>query len=299
MQGRANHFDRITTPLPSGKTNMTIKKINIKTIRIDGGTQSRAEINNEAVSEYADAIKAGAEFPPVVVFFDGTDHWLADGFHRYHAHNQAGLASISADIRTGSNREAQLFSTGANKGHGIRRTNADKRNTAMKMIVDHDWSQWTDGEIARHCGLSQNFISSVRREFILKSDLSMEPQERKFIHPKTGTESVMKTANIGKKPVQAEPAKEPASEFEGQDFGPSEEEINTAKRIKAEQLDALTAIAESDDVVKDALEKVKQLTALNTVLNDRNNGLMNENAVLKRTVISLQRKLKEAEAANA
>jgi hypothetical protein len=167
------------------------------------------------------------------------------------------------------------------------------------MLGDEDWSQWTDSEIARHCGVTHQFISKVRNESIHATVTSMAPTERKFIHPKTGTESVMKTANIGKKPVQAEQVKEPASEFEGQDFGPSEEEINTAKRIEAEQMDALTAIAESDDVVKDALEKVKQLTALNTVLNDRNNGLMNENAVLKRTVLSLQRKLKEAEAANA
>lgn len=75
-----------------------MKTINIKTIRTDGGTQSRVEINNEIVTEYAEAIKAGAEFPAVVVFNDGVDNWLADGFHRFHAHNQAGKTSISADM---------------------------------------------------------------------------------------------------------------------------------------------------------------------------------------------------------
>ena len=38
-----------------------MKTINIKTIRIDGGTQSRVEINNEIVTDYAEAIKAGAD----------------------------------------------------------------------------------------------------------------------------------------------------------------------------------------------------------------------------------------------
>ena len=85
-----------------------MKKINIKTIRIDGGTQSRVEINNEIVTEYAEAIKAVAEFPAVVVFNDGADSWLADGFHRFHAHNQAGKTSISADVRTGTARDAVL-----------------------------------------------------------------------------------------------------------------------------------------------------------------------------------------------
>ena len=26
----------------------------------------------------------GAEFPPLIVFFDGATYWLADGFHRYY-----------------------------------------------------------------------------------------------------------------------------------------------------------------------------------------------------------------------
>ena len=79
-----------------------MKTINIKTIRIDGGTQSRVEINNEIVAEYAALIKAGAEFPPVIVFYDGVDTWLADGFHRFHAHNVSigvDAAKHNADLR--------------------------------------------------------------------------------------------------------------------------------------------------------------------------------------------------------
>ena len=276
-----------------------MKKLNTKAIRIDGATQSRVEINNEVVHEYAEALKAGAVFPPIVVFFDGADYWLADGFHRWHAHNTAGLASIVADVRQGTQRDAKLFSYSANREHGLRRTNADKRKIAIDMLSDDDWSQWTDGEIARHCGMSQQFINKLRNEGHTQHMVCMNPQERKFIHPKTGKETVMNTANIGKKPVQAEPVKEPANEFEGQDFGPSAEEIEAAQRIEREQLENLVSIAESDEPLKDALATVKRLTAENRVLSDRNNGLMNENAVLKGTVKSLQRKLKEAEAANA
>lgn len=66
------------------------KKLNIGLIRIDGGTQARESINQEAVQEYAEAIAQGATFPPVTIFFDGAEPWLADGFHRYHAHRHAG-----------------------------------------------------------------------------------------------------------------------------------------------------------------------------------------------------------------
>jgi len=65
----------------------------IDKIKIEG-TQSRVQINESTVSEYAEAIQNGAQFPPVTVFFDGTNFWLADGFHRLLAHKRAGKPEI-------------------------------------------------------------------------------------------------------------------------------------------------------------------------------------------------------------
>ena len=42
----------------------------IESIRIDGGTQSRVRIDPETVADYADAMQGGAEFPPVIVYYD-------------------------------------------------------------------------------------------------------------------------------------------------------------------------------------------------------------------------------------
>ena len=66
-------------------------RIALDAIRLDGGTQPRARINEKVVAAYAAAMKAGAQFPPVTVFLDGADRWLADGFHRIHAARRAGL----------------------------------------------------------------------------------------------------------------------------------------------------------------------------------------------------------------
>jgi hypothetical protein len=71
-----------------------MKKINILNIRIDGGTQPRQEINYEVVKDYAELMREGVAFPPVTVFFDGVDYWLADGFHRYHATKSNATATI-------------------------------------------------------------------------------------------------------------------------------------------------------------------------------------------------------------
>ena len=107
---------------------MTQQSINLKTIRIDGGTQSRVALNLATVAEYTEALEDGVDLPPVIVFNDGSDKWLADGFHRYHAYVAKGRASIPSDVRTGTQRDAILFSFGANAKHGLRRSNDDKRS---------------------------------------------------------------------------------------------------------------------------------------------------------------------------
>src|SRR5690606_22194691 len=109
-------------------------------IQIDGGTQSRAALNDHVVSDYAEAIKAGASFPPVVVFYDGKKHWLADGFHRFHADAKAGHSHIPADVRQGTRRDAILHSVGANETHGLRRTRDDKRRAVLTLLMDQEWS---------------------------------------------------------------------------------------------------------------------------------------------------------------
>lgn len=172
-----------------------MKKLNIKAIRIDGGTQSRVEINGEAVSEYAEALSAGASFPPVVTFFDGVDHWLADGFHRFHAFNKLGIVSIDADVRTGTQRDAVLYSWGANDKHGLPRSNADKRHIVTVILKDEQGRQWSDNKIAKDFGFSNNFVGRVRQS--LCSEQSEKPAERTYT-TKHGTTAVMNTANIGK-----------------------------------------------------------------------------------------------------
>lgn len=140
-----------------------VKKLNLNAIRIDGGTQARVEISQEVVGDYAEAVKVGIEFPPVIVFNDGAENWLADGFHRYHAHKAAGKASIEADIRSGTAREAILFSLSANGTHGLRRTNQDKRKAVETLLADPEWKAWSDRRIAEICGVTHPFVAQLRR----------------------------------------------------------------------------------------------------------------------------------------
>jgi len=132
-------------------------------IRTDGGTQSRAKIDGSVVAEYLQAYRSKAStMPPVVVFHDGNNYWLADGFHRVRAVAQTSQKRIAADVRLGSQRDAILFSVGANAGHGLRRTNADKRRAVTLLLNDGEWGVRSDRWIADQCGVSAPLVGDVR-----------------------------------------------------------------------------------------------------------------------------------------
>ena len=124
--------------------------LDLDLIRLDGGTQCRADSTEAMAEEYAEAMKEGAVFPAVTVFRDGADYWLADGFTRVEAARRVGLARISAEVREGTRRDAVLYAVGANATHGMRRTNADKRAAIARLLDDPEWSRWSDREIGRN-----------------------------------------------------------------------------------------------------------------------------------------------------
>lgn len=172
--------------------------LDLTLIKVDGGTQSRAVLNQTVVDEYADALAEGVSFPPVVVFYDGQAHWLADGFHRFRAHEKLGLAEIAADVRQGTRRDAILFSVGANETHGLRRTNEDKRRAVLTLLNDAEWAKWSDREIARRCNVSDKTVGALR-------PVTAEIRSERTYTTKHGTTATMNTAAIGKvAPNQAE-----------------------------------------------------------------------------------------------
>lgn len=136
--------------------------IAIAKLRRDSSTQSRAALDPSTVESYTDSVREGAKFPPVVVYHDGTHHWLADGFHRVEAHVDAGRDAIEADIRAGTQRDAILFACGANATHGLRRTTDDKRRAVILLLRDPQWTTWSDHEIARRARVSQPFVGKMR-----------------------------------------------------------------------------------------------------------------------------------------
>lgn len=129
----------------------------IKIADLDLSLQTRAGTDAETINTYAEAMADGAHFPEVTVFTDGTRYWLADGFHRVMAAKQNGKASISADVRKGTEDDAVVFGGTANNKQGKRPTRADVQHF-LQMVWERREAIFggtpTGGNMAEKCGVS-------------------------------------------------------------------------------------------------------------------------------------------------
>lgn len=272
---------------------MKTRIIKLSDIAIDGGTQQRVRIDNEVVSEYAEAIQCGAKFPSITVFFDGAQYWLVDGFHRYHAHKTSGIEELSADVHEGTNRDARLFSAGVNGTHGIRLTNADKRNAVMMLLEDSEWTEWTNRDIAKHCKVTHTLVNKMRAE--------IEEKEEKVEAASTPKNNTPEKQEDKKTDLQ-EDSKEEDTEcdekeqiiHELKDTVVSLDEENTRLKdaIAANQLpeDEIQSAAE---IIADLRHQIKALEAELSAVKSSRDGYLVQNAELKKQCASQRNQLKK------
>ena len=262
------------------------KPLPISAIRIDGGTQSRSMILQDMVDNYAAAMADGAEFPPVVVFFDGKEYWLADGFHRYHATRKNKRASIVANIAKGTVRDAILYSFGANGTHGMQMTNEDKRRVVMEMLNDFEWSVWSDREIARACHVSHTFVAKMRNgvapDTVKVRNQSGEVFERKREAPK------VKPAPVVKEEPQVNPFETEQAETIKFLIGENEKLIDQLAVKGSEDPKA------AEELIAELRAQIKVLEVELAAVKVSRDQFQAENSQLKRQVASYQRQLKKA-----
>ena len=150
--------------------------IPITRIRLDGGTQPRAALDFDAIEDYAEAMGAGAKFPPVTVFYDGTDYWLADGFHRVKAAYAVGHDTIECEVHQGTVDEARWLSFSANRTNGLRRTNNDKQRALSAALQHPNSSQLSNRQIAAHVGVGETSVRNWREK--LTAQIAQSPKRK-------------------------------------------------------------------------------------------------------------------------
>ncbi len=153
---------------------MTTELLSIEIIRTDGGTQSRAGLNEKTLTDYVDALHNGDQFPPIDVAYDGVNYWLYDGYHRHEAHRRAGRTHINATIHQGDQAEAQWRSYAANPTHGLQRTQEDKER-AIKAALRHPKAAGlSDSSLAKHLHVSDKTVTKYRRELEAAGDITVQ-----------------------------------------------------------------------------------------------------------------------------
>lgn len=152
------------TTTPSSRQNLSLNLIDIY-----GGTQTRVATSDDAIESYADEMVRGAVFPPITVFYDGSQYWLADGFHRLLAVKRNGGESIDAEVQAGSRTDALRYALGANATNGLYRTNADKRNVAD--IALREWPDLSNAFIAEVCKVSDELVRNVRKDLTQRGEI--------------------------------------------------------------------------------------------------------------------------------
>lgn len=268
----------------------------LKEIRTDGGTQARKSLNQDVVNEYAQQMQDGAVFPPVVVFNDGSNLWLADGFHRYFAHRQNGEVEIDVEVHQGTVDDATLYAIGATRKRGLPFNREDLKEIIARIVKHPVWSTWPTRKIADLIGCSAMTVSRV------KSSMEEVPTTVSYT-TRQGTKTVMDTSSIGKaprapkkKPEPPPPDNEIPEELLDEITKLSEENERLKDSIAIGQFDG-SEIEKVDieDTIKELREQIRVKDIEIQALKESRDMFQNENAELKKTVKALQAKLKKVD----
>jgi len=265
--------------------------ISLEKLVINAGTQSRAKIDESVVAEYADAMKDGAKFPPAVVFHDGAEYFLADGFHRYFAAKRCGSPGIFCDVREGTQRDAILFSFGANGSHGLRRSAADKRKAVITMLEDIEWQDWSDREIAKHCNVSQPFVSAIRKEIgAAKKQTKYMRDGKKVIRDEPKQEKQESAGEISEQDIERETMKFAVQELQKQNEE-LQDQLTVAMAASTDDIEKERA----QSIIKDLRAQIRLLEIELKAVTISRDQFQAENAQLMKQVAMLQKKLKKLE----
>ena len=144
-------------PVPRSAKSLALDKITL-----DGGTQIRVALNQEAIDRYAELMADGQKLDAIEVLYDGTTYWPWDGFHRVAAARKSGQTTIMAIIRPGGRKDAVKLALSANRKHGLPLTTADKIN-AVKVALK-EFPEMSNRVVAETIGVSHHTVGKHRSQ---------------------------------------------------------------------------------------------------------------------------------------
>ncbi|RIX99524.1 hypothetical protein D3218_13695 [Aureimonas flava] len=105
--------------------------VRVADLVMDESYQVRAQLDDGAVSRYADAMRSGQEFPPISIARVGGAVVIVDGFHRVTAARKIRRETITAVLVERDEAELQWLAAEANLKHGV----PLKRGEGRKLLT--------------------------------------------------------------------------------------------------------------------------------------------------------------------
>lgn len=151
----------------------TVTTLPIKDIKLVKEIYPRIKKNNKTIEAYAEALEAGAEFPPIIVqkilkkTKDNEEEVIAviDGLHRLEAYKKNNSEEIEVeywkeeiiDFEENIN-ELKLEGAKYNAKHGDRLTHDDKKENATSIIENDKEKKWTYEKLGEYLSVPTNTV---------------------------------------------------------------------------------------------------------------------------------------------
>lgn len=188
---------------------MEERTLKLDQVTIDNSFNPRiGALDQIAVREYSQTLN---DLPPMHVFeVPGEGYLLVAGFHRYAAHELAGVDQALFIVHQGDRAAAAEFADLDNLKHGIRLTRSEKRNVISRQLKRHP--DWADVRIARACHTTDKTVRTVREELEGTSEI---PRLDRLV----GEDGIERPRTIDR-PIQPPPPEPelPAEEDDGPDW---------------------------------------------------------------------------------
>ena len=167
--------------------------------------QARLRTCDDVVAKYAERMRAGDQFPPIVAFRIEEKPVLADGGHRLKAAEQADLKTILVEFRCGTRQDAIRYALQANATHGLPLSREDKAH-AVRMAFN-ELGNVSARLVAEWIGVSPTFSSKILKG-ISRGDTSLrlgiDGKRRRGPRPKSDAEMAGQAVRRLKAKVEAE-----------------------------------------------------------------------------------------------
>lgn len=139
--------------------------IDIDKIDIKASPMVRACDSDSTIKEMWNLLIDGAKYPAVDLFWieDLNSYILADGRHRFFAHQLNNEEQILAVVHRGGERKALEFALKANANHGLPLNDADVRCSLKIILEDTEWSKLSNRAIGKMIGRSEITVRRFRK----------------------------------------------------------------------------------------------------------------------------------------